>query len=88
MLTDPVQAETLKYFYLLFGPNDVLPLDRIVFNTEAHPFPNFELGKLFSTGWKRKPRDANGALLPVEELPVRTTIQTIVVTGESTQPTP
>jgi len=24
-------AETLKYFYLLFGPNDVLPLDRVVF---------------------------------------------------------
>ena len=49
------QAETLKYFYLLFGPEDLLPLDEVVFNTEAHPFPRFELGKLFSTGWKRGP---------------------------------
>lgn len=34
-------AETLKYLYLIFGPDDVLPLDRIVFNTEAHPFPMY-----------------------------------------------
>ncbi|KAF9918501.1 mannosyl-oligosaccharide alpha-1,2-mannosidase [Lobosporangium transversale] len=34
-------AETLKYLYLLFGPNDVFPLDKYVFNTEAHPFPIF-----------------------------------------------
>lgn len=47
-------AETLKYLYLLFGPDDVLPLDKIVFNTEAHPFPNFDLGKLFTTGWTRE----------------------------------
>ena len=46
-------AETLKYFYLLFSPNDLLPLDQIVFNTEAHPFPNFEMGKAFKTGWTR-----------------------------------
>ncbi|CAG8491029.1 16214_t:CDS:2 [Cetraspora pellucida] len=32
-------AETLKYFYLLFGPDDLIPLDKYVFNTEAHPFP-------------------------------------------------
>ncbi|KAL8413924.1 hypothetical protein RB594_005236 [Gaeumannomyces avenae] len=49
-------AETLKYFYLLFSPNDVLPLDRIVINTEAHPFPRFDMGPLFSTGWSRKAR--------------------------------
>lgn len=48
-------AETLKYFYLLFSPNDVLPLDKVVINTEAHPFPRFDMGPLFSTGWKRKP---------------------------------
>jgi mannosyl-oligosaccharide alpha-1,2-mannosidase len=48
-------AETLKYFYLLFkDDDDLLPLDQVVFNTEAHPFPRFELGKLFKTGWKRK----------------------------------
>ncbi|KAF9431294.1 mannosyl-oligosaccharide alpha-1,2-mannosidase [Podila epigama] len=34
-------AETLKYLYLLFGPDDVLPLDKYVFNTEAHPLPIF-----------------------------------------------
>lgn len=53
------QAETLKYMYLLFSPNDVLPLHKIVLNTEAHPFPRFDMGPLFSTGWKRKPRDGS-----------------------------
>lgn len=32
-------AETLKYLYLLFGPDDVLSIDKWVFNTEAHPLP-------------------------------------------------
>lgn len=33
-------AETLKYLYLLFEDDpDVLPLDKWVFNTEAHPLP-------------------------------------------------
>jgi len=35
-------AETLKYLFLLFSPKDLLPLDKFVFNTEAHPFPLFE----------------------------------------------
>ncbi|CAK7566963.1 MAG: mannosyl-oligosaccharide alpha-1,2-mannosidase [Sporothrix epigloea] len=48
-------AETLKYFYLLFSPEELLPLDKVVINTEAHPFPRFDLGQLFFTGWKRKP---------------------------------
>lgn len=30
-------AETLKYFFLLFSPDDVLSLDEFVLNTEAHP---------------------------------------------------
>eukprot|EP00761_Pharyngomonas_kirbyi_P012292 gb/GECH01012319.1/.p1 GENE.gb/GECH01012319.1/~~gb/GECH01012319.1/.p1 ORF type:complete len:627 (+),score=170.18 gb/GECH01012319.1/:1-1881(+) len=30
-------AETLKYLYLLFSPDDSIPLDEYVFNTEAHP---------------------------------------------------
>lgn len=34
-------AETLKYAYLLFADSDVIPLDRFVFNTEAHPLPVF-----------------------------------------------
>lgn len=32
-------SETLKYFFLLFSDDDVLPLDQWVFNTEAHPLP-------------------------------------------------
>lgn len=32
-------AETLKYAYLSFADNSVIPLDRWVFNTEAHPLP-------------------------------------------------
>jgi mannosidase alpha-like ER degradation enhancer 2 len=31
-------AETLKYLYLLFAPDSALDLDKVVFNTEAHPF--------------------------------------------------
>jgi mannosyl-oligosaccharide alpha-1,2-mannosidase len=35
-------AETLKYLLLIFNDNDsLLPLDRYVFNTEAHPLPIF-----------------------------------------------
>ncbi len=30
-------AETLKYLYLLFAPEDALPFDKVIFNTEAHP---------------------------------------------------
>lgn len=30
-------AETLKYLYLLFAPDDAFDLDRVVFTTEAHP---------------------------------------------------
>ena len=40
--------------YLLFSPNDVLPLDQVVINTEAHPMPRFDMGQLFWTGWQRK----------------------------------
>lgn len=58
-----IQAETLKYFYLLFGPNDILPLDKVVFNTEAHPLPVFKMGKLQKTGWARKPRNADGEII-------------------------
>lgn len=31
-------GETLKYFYLIFSPPDLISLDEWVFNTEAHPF--------------------------------------------------
>lgn len=44
LMMDDVQksfflAETLKYLYLIFSPPSLVPLDRFVFNTEAHPFP-------------------------------------------------
>uniref|UniRef100_A0A7E4VWN9 alpha-1,2-Mannosidase n=1 Tax=Panagrellus redivivus TaxID=6233 RepID=A0A7E4VWN9_PANRE len=32
-------SETLKYLYLIFADDAVIPLDRWVFNTEAHPLP-------------------------------------------------
>jgi ER degradation enhancer, mannosidase alpha-like 2 len=39
--TDSMQsflfAETFKYFYLLFAPPGTLDLDKVIFNTEAHP---------------------------------------------------
>ncbi|KAL9715624.1 mannosyl-oligosaccharide alpha-1,2-mannosidase [Leucoagaricus gongylophorus] len=34
-------AETLKYLYLLFEDENVIPLDEYVLNTEAHPLPIF-----------------------------------------------
>ncbi|KAK9369107.1 glycoside hydrolase [Lipomyces kononenkoae] len=47
-------AETLKYLYLLFEDDDsILALDKVVFNTEAHPLPKFNMGPLFKTGWAR-----------------------------------
>jgi mannosidase alpha-like ER degradation enhancer 2 len=33
-------AETLKYLYLLLSPDEIIDLDKIVFNTEAHPLQN------------------------------------------------
>lgn len=56
-------AETLKYLYLLFE-EEVSPwndLEKVVFNTEAHPFPRFDIGtdgKTWKTGWQRKERVA------------------------------
>eukprot|EP01101_Sappina_pedata_P007691 TRINITY_DN4112_c0_g1_i1.p1 TRINITY_DN4112_c0_g1~~TRINITY_DN4112_c0_g1_i1.p1 ORF type:complete len:657 (+),score=259.98 TRINITY_DN4112_c0_g1_i1:2-1972(+) len=35
-------AETFKYLYLLFQDDSVIPLDKYVLNTEAHPLPIFE----------------------------------------------
>lgn len=57
------QAETLKYFYLLFSPSNLLPLNSIVINTEAHIFPRFELSNILKTGWERKPRDSDGKII-------------------------
>eukprot|EP00466_Bigelowiella_natans_P001273 jgi/Bigna1/54798/estExt_Genewise1Plus.C_430058 len=32
-------AETMKYLYLIFTDDSVMPVDKYVFNTEAHAFP-------------------------------------------------
>lgn len=39
----------LKYLYLLFLEDDKIPLDKWVFNTEAHPLPVFEW-----TSWEKE----------------------------------
>ncbi|KAJ7212097.1 glycoside hydrolase [Mycena pura] len=36
-------SETLKYLYLIFADASVLPLDKYVLNTEAHPLPIFDI---------------------------------------------
>ncbi|KAH0628591.1 hypothetical protein JD844_009937 [Phrynosoma platyrhinos] len=43
-------AETLKYLYLLFSSDDLLPLDHWVFNTEAHPLPVLHLANTTLSG--------------------------------------
>ncbi|EIW79066.1 glycoside hydrolase family 47 protein [Coniophora puteana RWD-64-598 SS2] len=45
-------AETLKYLFLLFTDEELVPLERWVFNTEAHPLPVFE--------WSEWEREAYG----------------------------
>ncbi|CAK5284806.1 unnamed protein product, partial [Mycena citricolor] len=39
-------SETLKYLYLLFSDDSVIPLDEFVFNTEAHPLPIFSPNRM------------------------------------------
>ncbi|KAL4674811.1 hypothetical protein H8959_018745, partial [Pygathrix nigripes] len=43
-------AETLKYLYLLFSGDDLLPLEHWVFNTEAHPLPVLHLSNTTLSG--------------------------------------
>ena len=54
-------AETLKYMYMLFDDeiSDWNNLEKVVFNTEAHILPRFDIGsegKVWKTGWTRKER--------------------------------
>merc|ERR1719291_1413879 len=46
-------AETLKYFFLLFADDSVLPLDHYVLTTEAHPIPTI-------SSWLHAGRDPGG----------------------------
>uniref|UniRef100_A0A667ZGQ7 alpha-1,2-Mannosidase n=1 Tax=Myripristis murdjan TaxID=586833 RepID=A0A667ZGQ7_9TELE len=43
-------AETLKYLYLLFSSDNLIPLENWVFNTEAHPLPVLHLGNITLPG--------------------------------------
>uniref|UniRef100_A0AAY4DPX2 alpha-1,2-Mannosidase n=1 Tax=Denticeps clupeoides TaxID=299321 RepID=A0AAY4DPX2_9TELE len=43
-------AETLKYLYLLFSGDDLLPLENWVFNTEAHPLPVLHMANITLPG--------------------------------------
>jgi len=56
----------------------VLPLDSIVINTEAHPLPRFELGNLFSTGWKRKDRGTDGKIVEGRKAGVKAEAEVVV----------
>ncbi|KAL0570546.1 hypothetical protein V5O48_011413 [Marasmius crinis-equi] len=47
-------AETLKYLYLLFTDEELIPLDKWVFNTEAHPLPIFEWTKEEKSAYRIK----------------------------------
>lgn len=44
-----LMSETLKYLFLLFSDSNLVPLDKYVFNTEAHPLPIFN--PTFKTGF-------------------------------------
>ncbi|KAL9122340.1 MAG: hypothetical protein Q9187_001113 [Circinaria calcarea] len=81
------KAETLKYFYLLFSPTDLLPLDQIVINTEAHIFPRFELQRGLKTGWHRKPRDSKGHIIPDAPMDIAPARHTVVKENGGTKPT-
>ncbi|KAI2518613.1 mannosidase alpha class 1A member 2, partial [Homo sapiens] len=52
-------AETLKYLYLLFSGDDLLPLDHWVFNTEAHPLPVLHLANTTLSGTSQGMRRQN-----------------------------
>ncbi|GBG26414.1 Dynein heavy chain 7, axonemal [Hondaea fermentalgiana] len=56
-------AETLKYLYLLYAPDDLVPLDKYVFSTEAHPLPNSKDGPTAKTRTAREQRVTMQALM-------------------------
>ena len=56
----------------------------MIFNTEAHPFPRFQLSKLLTTGWQRKPRNKDGNLLLEAKQEVETEAQQTIATKVET----
>lgn len=63
----------------MFSPNDFLPLESMVLNTEAHILPRFKLARGLKTGWKRKPRDAEGHIQQPRDKEKPTQIQPVKV---------
>lgn len=62
----------MKYLYLLFSKDDLLPLDEVVFNTEAHPLPMFDPPPHFKAGNWRKEKELeapNNSETPAVEKP-------------------
>ena len=60
VLISPVRTGTdttdrLKYLYLAFKQEELIPLDQWVFNTEAHPLPIFQ--------WTAEEREKFGIVL-------------------------
>jgi mannosyl-oligosaccharide alpha-1,2-mannosidase len=41
----------LKYLYLMFTDEDLIPLDKYVFNTEGHPLSIFEWTEQEKSDW-------------------------------------
>ena len=57
-------AETLKYLWLLFADTALVPLDRWVFNTEAHPLrvhPEYRWGEEWGSMPDEMPPSSAGA---------------------------
>ena len=86
-------SETLKYAWLLFGEEDELPLDRFVFNTEAHPLPvSEERGKdEEAVGYRRKAAgvgEGAAAAPPImyEPAPATETTGSTVAGGDTAPP--
>ncbi|KAG8892183.1 hypothetical protein FRC01_014301 [Tulasnella sp. 417] len=62
-------AETLKYLYLLFKEDDCgLSLDKIVFNTEAHPLPVFKWTPQEMEHYQLRKRPSKGSGPSLKEL--------------------
>ena len=62
-------SRTLKFFYLLFAPVDLLPLEKVVFTTSGHVFPRFKVPRNFRTAsWKQSDKGRTGTVTgPTEE---------------------
>ena len=74
----------MKYFYLLFSPVDFLPMDSVVYNTEAHIFPRFKLSRGLETGWERKARDTHGNI--IQSAPKKKTMRPVAAPVAETAP--